>query len=231
GHRATRADPGHHVDVRRLQHGGAAGGHPRHPDGLPGGGQHRRRPRLAAHRAHRDPAAASHHREPGHPRLHRQDEAVRPGVGDDPGRPHVGHRDGGHLRGQARVRVEDARSRLSLGHRRHLVRHHLRTLAAPHSRAAAPRGAGVLSVRRLGRLLLLLPVLPSTASSAGPYVWTAMMSLRTTEEIYRSHYAPPIPAHWPKFATAWNEFGYATYFKNSLIVAVASVLIVTLIGA
>ena len=85
--------------------------------------------------------------------------------------------------------------------------------------------------RRLGRLLLLLPVLAYTAFSAGPYIWTAMMSLRTTDEIYRSHYAPPIPAHWAKYATAWNEFGYATYFKNSLIVAVASVLIVTLIGA
>jgi ABC-type glycerol-3-phosphate transport system permease component len=42
------------------------------------------------------------------------------------------------------------------------------------------------------------------------------------EEIYRSHYGLPIPAHWLKYATAWNEFGYATYFKNSTIVAVAS---------
>jgi multiple sugar transport system permease protein/raffinose/stachyose/melibiose transport system permease protein len=31
GDRAARADPRHHVDVRRLQHGGAAGGHPRDP--------------------------------------------------------------------------------------------------------------------------------------------------------------------------------------------------------
>ena len=57
------------------------------------------------------------------------------------------------------------------------------------------------------------------------------MSLRTTEEIYRSHYGLPIPAHWLKYATAWNEFGYATYFKNSTIVSVASVLIVSVIGS
>ena len=84
---------------------------------------------------------------------------------------------------------------------------------------------------RAGRLLLLLPVLAYTAFSAGPYVWTAMMSLRTTDEIYASHYGLPIPAHWGKFAVAWNEFGYATYFRNSTIVAVASVVLVTVVGS
>ena len=49
---------------------------------------------------------------------------------------------------------------------------------------------------RLGRWLLLLPVLAYTVFSAWPYVWTAMMSLRTTDEIYRSHYALPIPADY-----------------------------------
>jgi ABC-type glycerol-3-phosphate transport system permease component len=57
---------------------------------------------------------------------------------------------------------------------------------------------------RLGRWLLLVPVLAYTAFSAWPYVWTAMMSLRTTDEIYRSHYALPIPAHWSQYASAWN---------------------------
>jgi len=84
---------------------------------------------------------------------------------------------------------------------------------------------------RAARLLLLLPVLAYTVFSAGPYLWTATMSLRTTDEIYRSHYGLPVPAHWDKFARAWTEFGYATYFRNSAIVAVASVLIVTVLGA
>src|SRR4030095_15903074 len=96
----------------------------------------------------------------------------------------------------------------------------------------SPRLAELARVsRRLARAILLLPVLAYTAFSAGPYIWTAMMSLRTTEEIYRSHYGLPIPAHWLKYATAWNEFGYATYFKNSTIVAVISVLIVSVIGS
>ena len=84
---------------------------------------------------------------------------------------------------------------------------------------------------RARRLLLLVPVLLYTAFSAGPYLWTALMSLRTTDEIYRSHYGLPIPAHWDKYYVAWTKFGYQTYFRNSAIVAVASVLLVTVIGA
>ena len=84
---------------------------------------------------------------------------------------------------------------------------------------------------RVGRALLMLPVLAYTAFSAGPYLWTATMSLRTTDEIYRSHYGPPIPAHWGKYHQAWTEFGYATYFRNSAVVAVVSVLLVTAFGA
>jgi multiple sugar transport system permease protein/raffinose/stachyose/melibiose transport system permease protein len=83
----------------------------------------------------------------------------------------------------------------------------------------------------IGRALLLLPVLAYTAFSAGPYVWTAMMSLRTTDEIYRSHYALPIPAHWTKYHTAWTKFGYAIYFRNSALVSVAAVVLVTAVGA
>jgi multiple sugar transport system permease protein/raffinose/stachyose/melibiose transport system permease protein len=74
-------------------------------------------------------------------------------------------------------------------------------------------------------------VLAYTAFSAGPYLWTAVMSLRTTEEILRDHYGPPVPPHWEKFAVAWHQFGYATYFRNSAVVAVSSVVLVTALGA
>jgi multiple sugar transport system permease protein/raffinose/stachyose/melibiose transport system permease protein len=84
---------------------------------------------------------------------------------------------------------------------------------------------------RWSKAFLLLPVLLYTAFSAGPFVWTAMMSLRTTDEIYRSHYGLPIPAHWGKFYTAWTEFGYSTYFRNSALVSGVGVLIITIVGA
>jgi ABC-type glycerol-3-phosphate transport system permease component len=81
------------------------------------------------------------------------------------------------------------------------------------------------------KALLMLPVLVYTAFSAGPYVWTAMMSLRTTDEIYKNHYGLPLPPHWGKFYTAWTEFGYATYFTNSAIVTGGAVVLITLFGA
>jgi multiple sugar transport system permease protein/raffinose/stachyose/melibiose transport system permease protein len=84
---------------------------------------------------------------------------------------------------------------------------------------------------KITRTILMLPVLAYTAFSAGPYAWTAVMSLRTTDEIYRSHYGLPIPAHWGKFYTAWTEFGYATYFRNSAIVSVVAVCLITVVGA
>ena len=85
--------------------------------------------------------------------------------------------------------------------------------------------------RRLTKGMLMLPILVYTAFSAGPYLWTAVMSLRTTDEIYRSHYGLPIPAHWGKFYVAWTEFGYDVYFRNSAIVAVAAVILITIVGA
>ncbi|MFB3816915.1 MAG: carbohydrate ABC transporter permease [Candidatus Methylomirabilales bacterium] len=85
--------------------------------------------------------------------------------------------------------------------------------------------------QRAVKALLMLPVLVYTAFSAGPYIWTAMMSLRTTDEIYKNHYGLPLPPHWGKFYTAWTEFGYATYFTNSAIVTGCAVALITLFGA
>jgi ABC-type glycerol-3-phosphate transport system permease component len=84
---------------------------------------------------------------------------------------------------------------------------------------------------RATRWLLLLPVLVYTAFSAGPYLWTATMSLRTTDEIFRNHYGLPVPPRWANYQRAWTEFGYATYFRNSVIVTVISVVLVTVLGA
>ncbi|MFH1609892.1 MAG: carbohydrate ABC transporter permease [Candidatus Bipolaricaulota bacterium] len=84
---------------------------------------------------------------------------------------------------------------------------------------------------KVTRTLLMLPVLVYTAFAAGPFVWTAVMSLRTTEEIYRNHYGLPIPAHWGKYYTAWTEFGYDLYFRNSAIVSCTGVILITIVGA
>ena len=81
------------------------------------------------------------------------------------------------------------------------------------------------------RTLLLAALSLYTAFAAGPFVWAAMMSLRTTTEIHDSHFAFPDPAHWDKFADAWFNSNYGIYFANSTQIVVAAVVIVTIIGA
>ena len=81
------------------------------------------------------------------------------------------------------------------------------------------------------RSLLLLALSLYTSFAAGPFVWAAMMSLRTTTEIHRNHFAFPSPAHWEKFSDAWFNSNYGIYFANSLQVVVVAVLILTLVGA
>jgi ABC-type glycerol-3-phosphate transport system permease component len=81
------------------------------------------------------------------------------------------------------------------------------------------------------RSLLLVTLCVYTSFAAGPFVWAAMMSLRTTSEIHKNHFALPSPPHWEKFADAWFNSNYSTYFANSLQVVIVAVLIVTIVGA
>lgn len=81
------------------------------------------------------------------------------------------------------------------------------------------------------RSALLLALTLYTGLAAGPFVWAAMMSLRTTTEISRNHFGLPIPAHWEKFPQAWFNSNYSTYFLNSAIIVLAAVAIVTVVGA
>lgn len=83
----------------------------------------------------------------------------------------------------------------------------------------------------LRRALLLLLLCFYTSFAAGPFVWAAMMSLRTTTEIHRNHFALPNPAHWDKFAEAWFNSNYGLYFANSTQIVVSAVLILTIVGS
>ena len=81
------------------------------------------------------------------------------------------------------------------------------------------------------RSLLLAALSLYTAFAAGPFIWAAMMSLRTTSEITRDHFALPIPAHFEKFPLAWFYSNYSVYFANSTTIVLSAVLIVTVVGA
>src|SRR6478735_7309420 len=88
-----------------------------------------------------------------------------------------------------------------------------------------------LGIERVRRVPLALFAAFYTVVTGGPLVWVAMMSLRTTAEIFRDPYGFPSPAHWEKFADAWTKSNYGTYFWNSTIVVVVAVALVTVIGA
>ena len=79
--------------------------------------------------------------------------------------------------------------------------------------------------------VLFVVVLLYTAFAAGPFLWVATMSLRTTSEITLDHYAWPTTLHWEKFPQAWFNSNYHVYFENSVLVVVAAVAVLTVVGA
>jgi multiple sugar transport system permease protein/raffinose/stachyose/melibiose transport system permease protein len=81
------------------------------------------------------------------------------------------------------------------------------------------------------RTLLLLLLAGYTAFAAGPFVWVATMSLRTTTEIAADPYGLPWPLHWEKYADAWFGSNYDTYFWNSTMVTVSAVAALSILGA
>lgn len=89
----------------------------------------------------------------------------------------------------------------------------------------------ILSRASVSQVFLLIGLSIYTVYAAGPFAWTALMSVRTTPEISQDPYAWPETFHWSKYAEAWLSSNYATYFWNSTIVVVVSVLLVSVIGA
>src|SRR4051812_23545015 len=88
-----------------------------------------------------------------------------------------------------------------------------------------------LGFGQLSRVPLVLFVVLYTVVTGGPLAWVAIMSLRTTAEIFKDPYGLPSPAHWEKFADAWTKSNYGTYFWNSTVVVLIAVALVTAIGA
>jgi ABC-type glycerol-3-phosphate transport system permease component len=88
-----------------------------------------------------------------------------------------------------------------------------------------------LWLAHLRRTPLLLFLVFYTIATGGPFLWVAAMSLRTTPEIFANPYALPATLHFEKFADAWINSNYGTYFWNSLIVVVSAVALLTVIGA
>jgi raffinose/stachyose/melibiose transport system permease protein len=83
----------------------------------------------------------------------------------------------------------------------------------------------------LRRSPLFICLILYTVISGGPFLWVAIMSVRTTPEIFANPYAWPNKFHWDKFVQAWAHSNYSTYFWNSTIVVVTAVALLTIVGA
>jgi ABC-type glycerol-3-phosphate transport system permease component len=95
-----------------------------------------------------------------------------------------------------------------------------------------PRRNGAMAWSRLtARGVLTVVLALYTVYAVGPMLWLTAMSLRTTSEINLDHYALPRELHWWKFAHAWFNSSYDTYFWNSVVVVGAAVIMVTVVGA
>jgi len=86
-------------------------------------------------------------------------------------------------------------------------------------------------VDKLKQVVLVTALGIYTMLAAGPFLWVASMSLRTTSEISKDHFKLPDKLHWEKFPDAWFNSNYGVYFSNSLLVVLSAVAILTLVGA
>lgn len=85
--------------------------------------------------------------------------------------------------------------------------------------------------RAFTRAAVMLVLALWTVFAAGPLVWVADISLRTTSEFMRDPYALPEAWRFDKYVTAWTTSGYGTYFANSLVIVLSAVALTTVVGA
>lgn len=88
-----------------------------------------------------------------------------------------------------------------------------------------------MTASRVLKQWVYIPLVLYTVFALGPLVWAAMLSLRTSGEIYANPYSLPWPPHFDKYIEIWTKFNYAVYFFNSIIVSVSAVVLGTVAGA
>jgi ABC-type glycerol-3-phosphate transport system permease component len=93
---------------------------------------------------------------------------------------------------------------------------------------SAERLADHISKRRVIRMVMLIPLFAYTIYAAGPFLWTAILSMRASPDIYADPYGLPNSLNFSQYVRAFKEFGYALYFRNSLVVTGFSLMLITI---
>lgn len=90
-------------------------------------------------------------------------------------------------------------------------------------------------IKTIKRIPTYVMLLIFSLATLVPFVWIFSTSLRTTTDLIRKGpFTLPDVYHWENYAKAWKAGNFALYYKNSIIVAVftvVGVLLLSLLGA
>lgn len=64
-----------------------------------------------------------------------------------------------------------------------------------------------------------------------PLIWMVFQSLKSDLEFYKNQYSIPVDPKWNNYLTAWQKANLSGYYKNSVIVTAASIIIGVLVCA
>jgi len=83
---------------------------------------------------------------------------------------------------------------------------------------------------RIPKNLIFLGLLFFALLILYPLFWMVISSLKSYDEIYNNVWALPTEWHFKNYITAWSQ-GISSYFMNSLIVTISTIVLVVVIGS
>ena len=83
--------------------------------------------------------------------------------------------------------------------------------------------------RKIGTTILLAVLLAYTFITFAPFLWTATMSFRTTNDILDNPYGISWPPYVKNYVYAFTKFGFLRYVGNSVFVTLCALVITTIV--
>jgi ABC-type glycerol-3-phosphate transport system permease component len=94
--------------------------------------------------------------------------------------------------------------------------------------ARAGMAPGAIARSKTARIALFIPLIAYTLFTTGPFLWTLILSIRKTRDIYINPLGLPEIIQFDQYAKILREFGFLQYFRNSFIVTVGALALITL---
>lgn len=80
-------------------------------------------------------------------------------------------------------------------------------------------------------ILFYIPILTMIIFVVSPFLWALSTSLKRTKDVFQSpiKYIPD-PATMENFITSWQRYQFSMYFKNSLFIAICSLVFIVMLS-